>query len=228
MNMQKFWIVLLVVFSLCIHVVYAVDDVNKKVGTSSAQFLKIPVGARPAALADSQVAIADDANAILVNPAGAGFLYSPELQAMHGQLLGDLYYNFAGYIHPTKIGSFGVAVQHLGGSELTKIVNGVKNGSFTAYDAAGTLNYALQVHQLISAGINAKLIQSKLDDDSASAGAVDLGIKLRTPNEMFSFGLTGQHIGSSMKFNDESDPLPTMIRTGFGMKLDLPEHHSLI
>ena len=78
---------------MCITAVFAADDVHKNAGTSGAQFLKINVGARPAALADSQVALADDANSPVQNPAGMGFLFSPEIQATHGLWLADQFYD---------------------------------------------------------------------------------------------------------------------------------------
>lgn len=218
--------IICMIVSFFLSMMYAADDVHKNVGTSAAQFLKISIGARPAALADSHVAIADDANAPIVNPAGMGFLFVPEIQAMHGFWLGDMYYEYVSYIHPTSIGAFGGAVQYFSGPSLNKIVNGVRSGTFRTYDAAGTVSYALQFFDLVAAGISAKVIQTKLDGKSATAAAADIGVKIKIINDLLTFGLVGQHMGSSMKFMDESDPLPTMIRTGFGTKIDLPKHHS--
>lgn len=218
----------IVFISIPVIIGYAADDVHKDVGTSAAQFLKIPVGARPTALRDSMVAIADDAHAPLINPAGAGFLFAPEIQVMHGIMLADMFYNYLGYIHPTRIGSFGMAIQYFSGPDLDKIVNGVKTGTFKTYDAAGNLSYALQVHEMLAFGINTKFIQSKLDTESASAAAFDLGVKFRTKNDLFSAGIVGQHIGGTMKFANSSDPLPTIMRAGIGFTIDLPEHYSLI
>ena len=43
---------------------------NTKVGTTVAQFLKIPVGARAQGMGSAFVAVANDATAIYWNPAG--------------------------------------------------------------------------------------------------------------------------------------------------------------
>ncbi|MFH1379359.1 MAG: PorV/PorQ family protein [bacterium] len=225
--MRKYIFILFVPILFCAAAVSAADDVFKQVGTTGAQFLKITVGARPAAMGDSNAALADDANAPLINPAGAGFLFSPEIQAMHGLWLGDMSYDYAGYIHPTRYGTFGGSLQYLGGPDLNKIVNGVAAGKFKAYDAAANVSYALQIHEMLAVGINTKGIQSKIADESAATAAADIGVKFRTSNELFSAGIVGQHLGGTLKFIDKADPLPSIMRVGIGFKLDLPQHHSL-
>src|SRR5260221_7311423 len=56
-------------------------------GYSSANFLKIGMGARAAAMADSFTAVADDPTAIYWNPAGLALVQGTGLSATHGQWL---------------------------------------------------------------------------------------------------------------------------------------------
>ncbi|MER3523186.1 MAG: hypothetical protein C4326_03765 [Ignavibacteria bacterium] len=58
---------------------------NPNLGTAGAQFLKIPVGARAAAMAGAYVAQANDATALFWNPAGIVHIAANDLSVSHTQ-----------------------------------------------------------------------------------------------------------------------------------------------
>src|ERR1041384_41659 len=88
-------------------------NASSKVGTSGAQFLKIGAGARPTAMGDSFVGVADDINAIYFNPAGLSLLDRPELTAMHTQYFEGFKYEFGAFAAPTTVGTFGFSAATL-------------------------------------------------------------------------------------------------------------------
>src|SRR4051812_11247871 len=73
-------------------------------GTDSAAFLKIPVGAGPAAMGSAYSALATDAYAPVWNPGGLGFLDSTQIAAQHVSYLESVAYEFLSIAHPIAPG----------------------------------------------------------------------------------------------------------------------------
>ena len=69
-------------------------------GTPGATGLKIPAGARPAAMGGAFTGMADDLNALMWNPAGLGLMARPELSILHVDYLVDTRYEMVGYANP--------------------------------------------------------------------------------------------------------------------------------
>src|SRR5262245_2441114 len=69
-------------------------------GTSGSTFLKIGVGARPAALGDAYLALSDDASGFHWNPAGLAQTLLPEISLMHNEYFADIKYEYVGYSMP--------------------------------------------------------------------------------------------------------------------------------
>jgi hypothetical protein len=59
-----------------------------------------------------------------------------------------------------------------------------------------------------------KYISSKIENESASAVAVDIGGMYRLMENRLSCGLVLQNIGTKMKYISEEDPLPFNIKAG--------------
>lgn len=191
-------------------------------GTTAAEFLKIGAGARPGGMGDAFVAVADETSGMYYNPAGLAFFYSPEVQGTHSLWLGDLTYNYLGYAHPTKSGTYGLGLQYLSGSSMQKYVEGVKKDEFSYYDGAATLLYAARISEVCSIGLNMRGIQSKIDDSNISALTGDLGFMYRTSGEGFSFGASGANLFGELG----EDKLPATYRAGMAFKAALPEQSS--
>jgi len=86
-------------------------------GTTGAASLKVPSGARPAAMGDAFVGLADDANSLFWNPAGLALVEARQVSLMHTQYLVDTSYQFLGYAQPLALpflkGGMAVAVNTL-------------------------------------------------------------------------------------------------------------------
>lgn len=193
-------------------------------GTTSANFLKVSMSARAMGMAGAFSALADDSGAIFSNPAGFAGFDSHELG-----------FGFTNYIQDTKIGNlsystkisenkFGLGISFLNVDGIEKRNNadatGIvpHSGTFDANDLALSLAYAKKnsfpnLMDNLDVGFAVKFINSKIDDSSAFAAAFDAGAIYRA-NEKTNFSFVIQNVGSSMKFEDDSDPLPINLKVG--------------
>lgn len=200
------------------------------VGTSGAAFLKINAGSRPAAMGEAFAGLADDVNAMFYNPAGLSSLERAQFTAQYGSWFQGISYNMLGFAHPVKnIGCFGIGIINLGVGDLEKRTADTENpeSMFAANDSAYILHYSRQVMEKLSAGANIKAINQKIDTETASAYAVDIGCLWVTPVERLSAGLVVQNMGTEIKFINEGDPLPLNIKLGFGYKLPMGDKAGL-
>jgi hypothetical protein len=195
---------------------YATD---KNAGTSGAQFLKIGAGARPAAMGEAFVGIADDVNAVYYNPAGLAGLTATEFTAMRTQWFQDANYDFGAIALPTDIGVFGISAATLKIEDFEKrAADEGFDGNFDTLDAAYGLSYGRALTDRLSAGITMRYVTQKIDTASAQAWSTDLGILHRFENRPVSIGFAIRHLGQEVKFNEEGDPQPLTLDLGSGMK----------
>lgn len=193
---------------------------NKNVGTSGAQFLKIGAGARPVAMGEAFTGVADDINAVAWNPAGLSRLESPAFTAMHTQWLQASNFAFLAAAYPFRFGTLGVSMTSLTVDKIDRRAGDTfaPDATFDSMDSAYTLSYALGLGDKLSAGVNVTSIRQKIDTVSASAVAGDAGLLWKTPVNKLTLGASVRHLGSKVKFVDESDPLPMTVSVGAGYK----------
>ncbi len=193
-------------------------------GTTAANFLKMSMSPRAAALAGAYGALADDSGAVFVNPAG--------LASQTGSQAG---LGFATYFQDVKTGElsytgemggrrFGVGVSLLTVSDINRYGTTDNTGAVTSLGVFGANDMAVSFTHAskdvlpgsldnLDFGAAVKFIRSKLDDESAMAAALDAGALYRF-TEKINFSLVLQNLGTEMKFIDESDPLPINLRAG--------------
>ncbi len=187
---------------------------------STAAFLKIGVGARPIGMGNAFTAVADDVNALVWNPAGLSQLSRRELGEMHSELFADIRYDFLGYAHPTKIGTWGFGVNYLSQGKIeSRGADRQVTGGFSASDMAVNLAYSRSALPRTRLGINFKYLKSQIADVSAQGWAVDLGSLYETPISGLNLGLAVQNLGPGLKFIEERSPLPITIAMGLGYRL---------
>ena len=106
-------------------------------------------GARPIGMARAFTAIADDADAPFINPAGIGNLKGPQAMAMYTNLLGDVYYNeFCGAL-PTPYGTVGAGY-------ITTGVSNIPTGAVSTdyYDSLLLVSYSVPLARFFNYGKN--------------------------------------------------------------------------
>ncbi len=205
------WIVLILVAALLGDVSVAASDV----GRTSADFLQIGQGARAAGLGGAYTAISEGAIAAYWNPAGLASMESSEISLGHFSWFQDITVEQLSFAWPviSGEGSMAASVTYVNyGSIDGYDASGVATGDLTAYDLAGGLSFGYQLTDAFSAGVTAKYITQKLDEYSASAFAADFGLKYRF--ERFSIAAAVCNIGSDLKFDQQSENLPTAVKVG--------------
>ncbi|MDD5756908.1 MAG: PorV/PorQ family protein, partial [bacterium] len=212
----------LVIFMLLVMSLISVSAfASSKVGTTGAQFLKVGVGARATAMGGVYTGVADDVSALYWNPGGLGGIKSTEVIYTYNKWFQDITHHFVGGAVPTEFGVFGLGVTMLGMDDLEKRSGDTPDpeGTFKAQDMAIAFAYGTSVTENLMVGGSLKMLSSKIDDESASGMAVDLGALMKTGVQGLNVGFAVTNLGGEYKFIDEGDPLPMTIKLGAGYKV---------
>jgi hypothetical protein len=102
---------------------------------------------------------------------------------------------------------------HAGDLDLRDI-DGNHLGHFSFLDFALQASYARKLGERLSGGVSAKALYEKIDEETATGFAVDLGMRMDLPVPGLRLGACVQHLGSKMKFIEESFDLPLTFRGG--------------
>ena len=200
---------------------WAEDDLA---GTSGFAFLKINYSARATAMGNAYTALADNADAVFFNPAGLQAMNKPQatvsyLNYFEGIQAGSFSY-FRAYNKNLKYAAF---MQYMSGSETRTLSdpNGEylgEDGTFGFSNTVMGLGGSYYINPLITVGANVKFLIDILDQNSASALAVDLAILHQTTNDNLKLGVALKNFGTQISSYTESDyeeDLPNTISVGF-------------
>ncbi len=184
-------------------------------GTEGASFLDIPVGGRPAALGNAYAAVAYDAYAPVLNPAGLGFIERSELAGMHLSYLESINYEYASFVHPLTVGhSIGAAIQYFRPGDVNATnANGDPAGTFSGSYAAYSLAYGQTISDKWTLGVTGKLLHAGIANYSAEAYGADLGTMYSVTERLMLAGLI-TNIGTKLTFINNGDSLPLTYKAG--------------
>jgi hypothetical protein len=211
---------------------------GQRAGTSSAQFLKIGVGARAAGLGEAFVAVVDDASALYWNPAGVALLEGTQMHFSHTQWPAQIEYEFIGVTRNfSRFGSIGFsfASLHMDDMEVTTEFRPHGTGEYFSYgDFLGAVTYARQMTDRFSFGVSFKYIQEELAELTTRGMVVDMGTyyrtgfkSLRLAANLANFGTNLRPGGTYLGFDEygqiadrryEAFAPPTMFRLGTAME----------
>jgi hypothetical protein len=179
-----------------------VSNVSKR-GTTAAPFLSIAQGARALGMGTAFVAVANDQSAMYWNPAGIADLTGTRIVFDYTQWIADIKYNYVGAT--INLGDIGVVGLNLTSSSVpemrvTTVDKPEGTGEmFGVSDAAVGITYALKLTDKFSIGFNPKFIYQKIWKMSASAIAIDMGVKYQTPFDGITLGMSISNFGSKMR-----------------------------
>lgn len=229
-----------------------------KVSTTSAQFLKIGVGARAVALGGAYVASANDLSSMFWNPAGLAHVTGGSFQASYTEYVADIDYSFVAY--STQLGGLGTV-----GFSFTSMNSGEMDVR-TVGDPEGTgeqfnvQSYAFQVTfgrfltDRFSIGGSMKFIREQIWHSSAQSIAMDVGSQFRTPYDRLMLGASISNFGGNMRidgrdilfsedpdlqrqgnveivnarFDTDSFPLPLIFRVGLTWEAVTTGNHTIL
>jgi hypothetical protein len=142
---------------------------GQRVGTSSGTFLKIGVGARPVAMGEAFVAVANDPSTIYWNPAGLAGLQRKEATFSHTEWPAEVNYEFAAAVLPVEKlgGSVGIQLGALYTDlpETDELHPFGTGRTFTYTDFVGGLSYARRFTDKLLIGFTAKFVHENLGLD---------------------------------------------------------------
>lgn len=195
-------------------------------GTTSGNFLKIPVGARSSSMGSAYTGLSDDILALAYNPAGLTGLGEKQLSLQHNKYFEGMSHQWLGFAMPVENGGLGFGINSFRSGDIDSYDDqGLAQGSVNGGDLALNLAYARLLGfppgpqnaylKNFSAGANIKYIRSNLSSYNASAFAADLGFMGHTGIEGLKFGFLLENIlASKMKFINESAPLYRRYKLG--------------
>jgi hypothetical protein len=180
-------------------------------GTTGANFLKIGVGARAAALGDAFTVIVDDSTSLYWNPAGLAKMEKGQLSATYNIWFAGINQGYLGVGFPLSgkgIVAGGVNYVDMGDFD-GRDEFGNPTGTFTASALNYQLGYANGIGEKLIWGISAGIVQDTIADDIKSTYAANFGLIFKS-SESLSLGLAVQNIGGQLG----SDPLPFVAKVG--------------
>jgi len=208
---------------------------GQRAGISTAQFLKIGVGGRAAAMGESFVAISDDASALYWNPAGLAQFKSNQVIFSHNIWLVDINHDFLGAVyHLDSDNTFGISLTSLSMEKMpvTTEFNPFGTGEYFSFgDIALSVSYARKMTEQFSFGGTVKYIEETLDKLKMRGVMFDLGTYYRTGLGSTRFAVTVSNFGAELapdgevvllgnrkKSEWQSFAPPTIFRIGFAFE----------
>jgi opacity protein-like surface antigen len=184
--------------------VYAGDVARK--GTTGAEQLLIPVGARGIATGGSFLANITGLESIYYNPAGLDVYPQTEAMFSYVSYLADINVSyFAVGTSLGDIGSIGLDLKTLDFGDIPVTTEQFPDGTGSTYSPTFLtlgFTYSKVLTDRISIGTNLKLITENIENTSASAFAVDAGVQYRF-SESLMIGVAVKNIGTNMQYSGQ-------------------------
>lgn len=202
------------IFIAFIFFITASMPVSADTGTAAMPFLKIPGGARGAAMGGAFSATCDDSTAIFFNPAATVFIDRSELSLSHAMWLEDMSIENISYVQPmTSLLSFTAGASALvSGKMSANDESGSSSGSFSSMDIAAQAGLSYILTKRVYVGAQAKIFSQSVDSESVSTVGGDIGIVAR--GDYFRYAFSVMNLGPKIKLDEHSFDLPRTIRAG--------------
>lgn len=223
-----------------------------QVAITAVPFLQIEPDSRGAGMGNTGVAIADNASAMFWNPAGLAFQKdNNQASITHSNWLAnfdvsDLFYDYiVGKYYIEGIGTVGAHLTYLnlGEQVITDETGPEPISRFNSYELAFGASYGRQVNDNFGVGGSLRIIYSSLATGTSvtigsqrvnpgSSVAVDLSFLYKTDpfylggkEAQFNFGTNLSNLGPGIQYTDnaQKDPLPTVLRFGWSLDLNLDD-----
>ena len=209
---------------------------GQRAGISAFQFLKIGVGARPVALGETFVAIANDASALFWNPAGLVQFDQNRVLVAHTEYVVDIKHEFLGTAyHLSSNDAVGVSVSSLHMDEMPVTTETQPFGTgryFSFGDVAVGLSYSKRMTDQFSFGVTFRYVEETLDLLKMRGIVTDLGTFYMTGLGSSRFAVVVSNFGADVTPSGEvpqtygsgtissfqSFSPPTQFKLGFAME----------
>lgn len=192
--------------------------INDNAGTTGFNFLKIGVGARPAALGGAYAAVSGDLEATAWNPAGLLGIKERAAALSLSSYLVDTQAGFLSAAFPRGDRVWALSLNYFSYGDLRRTdEDGEDLGSFAPFDMAAYLSVAQKVwNERLTLGVNFKAVYSSIDDYTSDAYMLDIGLLSPGPFDGMTLGASISNLGAVRSgFTSASDEsLPVNLRFG--------------
>jgi Type IX secretion system protein PorV len=176
-----------------------------KVGTTGADFLKLPIGARGVGMGGAFSAISNDASAMFWNPAGLVSVPKTSVMFEHVTYFADISYDAVGGSHRINdtftVGAFALAMGS-GDMEVTTVSEPNGTGeNFNVTNIVGGVSVAMNLTDKFAFGTNLKYIREDLDTEIATNYAVDVGVMYDTQWNSIRLAMAVRNFGPEMELD---------------------------
>ncbi|MCA0445920.1 MAG: PorV/PorQ family protein [Bacteroidetes bacterium] len=180
---------------------------NPNLGTSGAQFLKIPVSAREAGMGGAVVGLTNDVSAVFWNPAGLAKVEKTTVQFSHMRWMDMFDFDAAQTaVYFDGIGTFAasIIIFDMDKQEITTEAEPNGTGRFySAQDLSVGLTYARFLTDKFSFGLTGKYIQQQIWNETASGFAFDVGTQYQLDFQNLTIAMRMSNFGQDLTFEGE-------------------------
>ncbi len=201
-------------------------------GSTAAQFLKIGISARGAAIGEAFIAGVEGAEAVHYNPANLGYMDGFSLALSHTNWFAGIDHQFVSAAYRTSLGTVAASVTALTTDVMTVRTPLQPEGTgetFRASSVRAGVSVARLLTDRVAFGGTVNFIHLGLFSGYAQrAIAADIAASYRSDFRGFRFGMKIANLGSEVTFINESYPLP--VNFSFGAAIDVVEagNHELV
>jgi hypothetical protein len=203
--------------------------INENAGTSGFSFFKVTYSARAAAMANAYTGLADQEDAVFFNPAGLTQISKPQAGATYMSYFDGVNCGSLVYTQPLQNEFYRAAfTQFLSASETKTLADANGNyagtdGSFGVSEFLAGASVSKHFSDMVNVGLSVKFLQETLDEHSASAAAIDIGILHQTTNQNLKVGLALKNLGKQLSYfskEEYQEKLPQTLQIGFSYHPD--------
>jgi len=196
---------------------------NANLGTAGAQFLKIPIGARSAALGGAVTGMSMDATALFWNPAGIIHNHTHALHVSHIPWMTFFDVNALAYtLNLKERGAIGIYARTLGMEKMEITTEYQPDGTgeyFDSQDIEIGVSYARKLIDQFSFGVTTKYIRQRIWNETASGIAFDFGTHYNIDFQNATIAMALRNFGGDLRmegpdllvFYDGSEEFPNRL-----------------
>ncbi len=205
------------VFAAFIAGVFGDITVAGELGSTTAGFLNIGVGARALGMGGAFTSVADNSSAVYWNAAGLRRLENSQAEFSHQSWYQDVTIENLLIAFPGRKVSFGAGLTYLNFGQIQSFdAAGNPGEELSMYNLAFSVSAATDIAENVSVGATIKYIEQSFDIVKGTAFAGDIGVMAN--HSGVSLGLAAVNFGTKMTYISEKENLPAAIRFGLSFR----------
>lgn len=184
--------------------------------------LNIPGSAQVSAIGGSYMpVVSNDLEIAIFNPSIIDSMMSDKLSLSYVNYFSDVNLGFAAYAKKIKGRTYLASIRYFDGGEFNSTDEiGTEIGKFYANDMVLSVGTSFFLDTNWTAGVNAKMIYSTIEQYSSFGAAIDLSTTYYNPEKRFTFVWIAKNIGYQLTaYHEIKEQLPFEFQMGFSKQL---------